>query len=119
MFKRNKPSDEIDLNQKLGALLRTHEDKVRSEHPTVSFACARVVPDHMVRQSDLLIEAKYIRGKTPPSKATDGIAADLTKYPSTSFILFVVYDPSHKINDDTTFCSDIEHKGRNKVLIVR
>lgn len=66
-----------------------------------------------------LIEAKYIRDSTSPSKATEGIASDLTKYPSSSFILFVVYDPMHAIQSDETFRSDIEAKGRNWVLIVR
>lgn len=119
MFARNRPKDEPDLNAKLGALLRTHEEELRTEHPTSSFACAKVVPDHLIKGTDLLIEAKYIRDSTSPSKATEGIASDLTKYPSSSFILFVVYDPMHAIQSDETFRSDIEAKGRNWVLIVR
>jgi hypothetical protein len=85
----------------------------------VSFACAQVVPDHLQLDADLLIEAKYIRGKTSPSKATEAIAADLTKYPPEKFILFVIYDPQHKILSDKTYCADIEGKGRNRVLIIR
>ena len=69
--------------------------------------------------SDLLIEAKYLRGRTSPSKANEGIAADLTKYPATSFVVFVVYDPSHGIDNDSVFRSDIESKGRNRVMIIR
>lgn len=118
MFAKNKPTDEPDLNEKLGALLRSHEPALRSEHPTPSFACARVVPDHL-SEYGLLIEAKYVRGHTPPSRATDGIAADLTKYPSSAFILFVVYDPEHAIPSDVVFRTDIERKGRNRVLIIR
>jgi 7-cyano-7-deazaguanine synthase in queuosine biosynthesis len=113
------PKNERDLNQKLGALLRTHDSKLRSEHPTVSFACAGVVPDHSLGESDLLVEAKYIRQATSPSKATDGIASDLTKYPTSLFILFVVYDPERRIADDDAFRREIEGKGRNIVLIVR
>ena len=119
MFAHNKPKDEPDLNAKLGALVRTHEKRIRSEHPTASFACARVVPDHSRVDAKLLIEAKYIRQGTPPSKATEGIAADLTKYPSEAFILFVVYDPQHMIPSDQVFCADVESKGRNRVLLVR
>jgi 7-cyano-7-deazaguanine synthase in queuosine biosynthesis len=119
MFAVNKPKDEPDLNAKLGALLRSHDKRIRSEHPTMSFACARVVPDHLLLDADVLIEAKYIRDGTPPSKATEGIAADLTKYPPRAFILFVIYDPRRMIRSDNTFRSDIESKGRNKVLITR
>lgn len=119
MFARTKPKDEPDLNAKLGVLLRTHENRIRSEHPTVSFACAQVVPDHLHLDANLLVEAKYIRSKTSPAKATEGIAADLTKYPSKAFILFVVYDPQHRIHSDRTFTADIQSKGRNRVLIIR
>jgi len=119
MFARTKPKDEPDLNAKLGPLLRSHEKLIRSEHPTTSFACARVVPDHLRLDADLLLEAKYIRDGTPPSKATEGIAADLTKYPSQAFILFVIYDPQHMIASDLIFRTDIESKGRNRVLIIR
>lgn len=119
MFARTKPKDEPDLNAKLGALLRSHEKHIRSEHPTTSFACAQVVPDHLDLDADLLLEAKYIRDGTPPSKATEGIAADLTKYPPQAFILFIIYDPQHMIPSDHTFRADIESKGRNRVLIIR
>jgi hypothetical protein len=119
MFSEQRPKNERDLNRKIAALLRTHEAGLRSEHPTKSFACGRVIPDHMIEAADLLIEAKYIRGRTSPSKVSEGIAADLTKYPERAFILFVVYDPSHAISSDDEFCGDIEAKSRNSVLILR
>lgn len=119
MFARDKPIDEQDLNAKLGALLRTHNDRLQSEHPTVSFACSKVVPDHEWPGIGVLVEAKYIRKSTSPSQATEGIAADLTKYPQEAFVLFVVYDPIHRIQSDNLFRNEIEAKGRNRVLIVR
>jgi hypothetical protein len=119
MFATNKPKNEDDLNEKIGVLLRTHENDFRSEYPTVSFACSRVIPDHEWENADILVEAKYIRDNTTPSVATEGIAADLTKYPGNKFILFLVYDPQHKIKCDAVFCKDIEAKGRNKVVLVR
>jgi len=119
MFSRNKPRDEPDLNSKIGALIRTHNAQLQSEHPNVSFACAKVIPDHTLPSDSVLIEAKYIRGKTSPSQVTDGIAADLTKYPQEAFILFVVYDPQHRILSDSIFSTDIQAKGRNRVLIIR
>ena len=119
MFARHRPQGEVDLNEKLAALLRTHEPDLTSEHPTESFACARVVPDHQVSSANLLVEGKYIRKGTTPSKATEGIAADLTKYPEDAFVLFVVYDPEHLIHSDLRYKMDIEGKGRNRVVILR
>ncbi len=119
MLDRHQPHDEHDLNEKLGALLRSHESELHSEHPTASFACASVVPDHVHKKIDLLIKAKYLRDSTSSSKATEGIASDLTKYPKNSFILFIVYDPQHRIRNDGVFTREIEEKGRNWVVIIR
>jgi hypothetical protein len=67
----------------------------------------------------LLIEAKYIRGNTSPSKANEGMASDLIKYPQDKHILFLVYDPDHKIPADVEFINDFESRGRCSVKILR
>ena len=119
MFAANPPRDETDLNTKIGILLNSHEAKLRREHPAVSFAGGHTVPDHGDDDTDILIEAKYVRGATSPSKISDGIAADLTKYPQDRHILFVVYDPHRKIKDDQIFKNDFESRGRCTVRIIR
>ena len=118
MFRQNPPKNEPDLNTKIQALLNTHRQDLKSEHPEVSFAGAGVISDHRIG-TDLIIESKYIRASTTPSVATDGVAADLTKYPPNSHILFVVYDPTHRIADDRRFTNEIEAKGRCTVCILR
>jgi hypothetical protein len=117
--KGNRPNNEPDLNQKINALLDGYRDDLVSEHPTVSFAGARVIPDHAFTSTNLLIESKYIRGNTPPSKASDGMAADLTKYPESAHTLFIVYDPDGAISDPQQFCADFEAKGHCTVYIAR
>jgi 7-cyano-7-deazaguanine synthase in queuosine biosynthesis len=119
MFRSNRPADEPDLNEKIGALVGTHYATLRSEHPTVSFACAKVIPDHVVLGSDLVIESKYIRKNTPPARASDGMASDLAKYPQASHILFLIYDPDHAIHSDYVFTSDFGSRGRCTVQILR
>lgn len=118
MFHSRQPEDERDLNDKVRGLLQTWHDELRSEHPAATFACAGVVPDHTIGTANLLIEAKYIRSGTPPSKATDGIAADLVKYPQEAHILFVVYDPSRAIPDRDTFKKDLQSQGRCTVCLL-
>lgn len=119
MFREQKPENERDLNAKVGALLRTHEPELRSEHPTASFACAKVVPDHELEDKAVVLEGKYVRDGTTPSKASEGIAADLTKYPDDSHVLFYVYDPNRAIHNDEQFRKDFESKGGCSVLILR
>lgn len=118
LFAVQRPANERDLNSKLAALIGSHND-LTSEHPTVSFASAGVAPDHTVTNTDLLIEAKYVREHTSPSKASEGIAADLTKYPERAHILFIVYDPDRRISDDLRFARDFESRGRCSIQIVR
>lgn len=118
LFRLERPANEPDLNSKLAALISSHHE-LTSEHPTVSFACAGVAPDHTAEEADLLVEAKYVRRNTPPSKASEGIAADITKYPSRHHILFLVYDPDRRIPDDRRFARDFEATGRCTVRILR
>ena len=119
MFGDNPPKNETDLNTKIGTLLNSHEIDLRREHPAVSFAGGHTVPDHGGDDADVLIEAKYVRGATSPSKVSDGIAADITKYPQDRHILFVVYDPQRIIRDDQLFKTDFESRGRCTVLVAR
>ena len=119
MFSRNPPNNESDLNVKISSLLDSHQIELRREHPAVSFAGGHAVPDHGGDSVDVLIEAKYLRGSSSPSKASEGIAADLTKYPEDKHILFVVYDPHRAILDDQVYKDAFETRGRCTVLVVR
>ena len=118
-FKSHQPSSENQLNDQIQALLQANESIFRREFPLTTFALSRVVPDHETIQHDLLIEAKYVRAKTTPSKITDGIASDITKYSLNKFILFVVYDPNRGISQDDLFRKDIEAKRACIVCIIR
>jgi DpnII restriction endonuclease/queuosine biosynthesis protein QueC len=118
-FQNNPPKDERDLNDKISAILSAERDRFDREHPAVRFGLATAIPDHSAVEEDLMIETKYLRGSTTPSRASDGMAADLTKYPPKTHILFVVYDPERAISDDQAFSSAFEKKGRCTVHIFR
>lgn len=118
LFRSARPKNEIELNEKLGAVLASSH-RLRSELPVGIFACARVIPDHELPDAGVLVEAKYIRNGTPPSRASEGIAADLTKYPRDRHIVFLVYDPGTEIRDDRAFVEDFERRGRCTVAILR
>jgi hypothetical protein len=78
-----------------------------------------MVPDHLKPSGAFLIESKYLRGNTTPSKATEGLAADMFKLPPSFFKLLVVYDPERAIADDDEFREAFESRGRCRVLVVR
>lgn len=118
VFQSVQPANEADLNDKVEGLLDAWRDELLREHPSVPFACAGVVPDFSSTRAHLLIEGKYIRKGTPPSKVNEGMAADLTKYPQEAHILFVVYDFGRAIKDRDRFKRDFETKGRCTVCLL-
>lgn len=119
-FKHNLPKDEQDLNDKIQSAIEGSREDYEREHPGIRFALATAVPDHSIIGKDLVIETKYLRKNTTPSKATEAIAADITKYGSSNCkILFVVYDPNRMISDDARFSSDFENTGKCVVRIFR
>jgi hypothetical protein len=118
-FQRNAPKDEPDLNDKISSILNTDSAVFAREHPAVRFGLATAIPDHSAANEDLVIETKYLRDSTTPSRASEGMAADLIKYPSGTHILFAVYDPNRSISDDEIFCRAFEEKGNCTVHIIR
>lgn len=119
VFKSRKPVDENDFNDKLDGMLNGWRPEFEREHPVTSFARAKMIPDHFNPARGFLIESKYLRGSTTPSKATDGLGADLFKLPLELFKLLVVYDPNRSIVDDEDFCARFESKGNCRVLVLR
>jgi hypothetical protein len=114
IFQSDKPKNESDFNDKLHGLLNVHSEFSR-ECPVLQFGLSSYRADQA--QGDLIIESKYIRGKTPPSVASEGIAADITKVPKNYGVLFVVYDPERQIPDDDVFIQAYE--GKRKDCYVR
>ena len=118
LFRSVRPTNEADLNDKIEGLLDTWRDDLQREHPSVPFARAGVIPDFSLDRGHLLIEGKYVRGTTTPSRITEGMAADLTKYPQEAHILFVVYDPDGAIVDRGRLKRDFEVRGRCTVCVL-
>ncbi len=112
VFRTEQPKNEADLNDKIEGLLTAWRDDIQREHPAVPFASAGVKPDFSLDRAHLLIEGKYIRGNTSPSRSTEGMAADLTKYPQEAHILFVVHDSERAIADRDKLKRDFEDRGR-------
>lgn len=118
-FQSKKPVSERGLNDQVGALLSANALDLKREFPVGTFALSTSIVDHSVDEASLVIECKYVRGKTSPSKVSEGIAADCTKYPSEACILFVIYDPDRSIADDKSFTLDIERHRPCLVRVIR
>lgn len=121
-FRRYRPKDENDFNDKLSAIIDNEKEKYTQEYPAISFALCQTIPDHSSNIYDLFIESKYPRGSKSPAKLTDELGADILKYlerPETK-ILFVIYDPEGKIHDVGKFISDMEEREpRCSVIVIK
>lgn len=118
-FQTRTPLNEDEVNNQVSAILYGDTADYRREFPVTMFALAGVVPDHELQKYNLLVETKFIRKGTTPSKVSEGIAADITKYPAECFILFLVYDPDRAIVNDEIFTKDIESKRDCIVAVIR
>lgn len=116
MFNSKLPANENDFNDKLVAILKSNNEHWLREFPMLLFE-----PTHYRADAScdgLVIESKYLRGKTTASVAINGIAADITMLNADQNVMFVVYDPERKIVDDDAFCKSLMSKKANCVVKV-
>ncbi len=111
LFHTEKPKDENDFNDKVMALLSSGDEHWFREFPTIKFGGTHYRADGYY--DGLIIESKFIRTNTSPSKAAEGISADITQIEKEQNILFVVYDPFRGIVDDEEYCSAFTKKKSN------
>ena len=116
MFKTERPKNENDFNDKVMALLTGSDERWKREFPIISFGITSYRADGSY--DGLIIESKYIRAKTSPSVATQGIAADITQLSEGQFVFFVVYDPERQITDDESYCNSLMSKKENCIVRV-
>jgi 7-cyano-7-deazaguanine synthase in queuosine biosynthesis len=107
-FHSAKPTNENDFSNKVEGLLTAAGNNFTREYPVLKFGITSYRAD--ISDDGLIIESKYLRNKTTPSVATDGIAADIIKAQDAPGILFIIYDPERKIVDDIEFCRSFETK---------
>lgn len=99
------------------ALLSSADTRWRREYPVIFFGNTSYRADGS--HDGVIIESKYIRNKTSPSVATQGIAADITQINADQAVLLVVYDPDRQITDDKAFCDSLMEKSNCIVRVYR
>ena len=116
MFNTEKPKNENDFNDKIMGLLQTAEARWLREYPILKFGITQYRADGSF--DGLIVESKYLRGKTTPSVASQGIAADITEIDPDQNVFFIVYDPERKIPDDESYCKSFMDRKPNCVVKV-
>jgi hypothetical protein len=118
--KSKKPDNEPMLQEICDGLLRAADENLIREYPFLRWASRLTKPDWSDENAAIWVELKYIRKSADVRKATEEIAADITKYGDNKRrTLFVVYDPDRLITEGSTFVLDIQKHEGNVARIIR
>jgi len=117
-------NDEYDVQDILRGLLRIHFDDVRDEEYTPSYGggCARM--DLLLKNEQIVIEAKMVRRKVGQKQIREELILDKAYYrghKDCKKLYCFVYDPEEKIKNPRGFERDLSDKVdsfETKVLIV-
>lgn len=119
-FQSEKPKNEQHLQQVCDGILANENPRLVREFPFVRWASSSMKPDWSVEDLRLWLEAKYVRNKRDIGRTEEAIAADVTKYQDADRrALFVIYDPTHAIADNTPLSERIQSREGMFVEFIR
>jgi hypothetical protein len=113
-------SDEYDVQDALHALLRSLTDDVRAEEVTPSYAGASSRMDFLLKQHDVVVEAKLASERLKDKQIGEELIVDIQRYqahPHCKSLICLVYDPNGVIRNPAGLENDLS--GRNGSLDVR
>jgi 7-cyano-7-deazaguanine synthase in queuosine biosynthesis len=118
--KTKKPENEPHLQEICDGILRAQDDKLIREYPFMRWSSSLTKPDWSFEDLQLWVELKYVRERSSIRRITEDVAADVTKYGDNSrHVLYVVYDPSHLITNETEFSAPIHQRETMMVYFLR
>jgi len=117
-------TDEYDVQDLLGALLKLHFADVRPEEWTPSYAGNASRMDFLLKPEQLVVEAKMTRKGLGQKELVTQLAEDILRYQShqdCKTLICFVYDPTGKCSNPTALENDLtkNHGGLQVVVIVQ
>jgi hypothetical protein len=117
-------TDEYDVQDLLGALLKLHFADVRPEEWTPNYAGNASRIDFILKQEQVAVEAKMTRNNLTQKEVGNQLAIDILRYqshPDCKTLVCFVYDPSGKCTNPTALENDLsrDHGGLRVAVIVR
>jgi hypothetical protein len=113
-------ADEYDVQDLLHALLRLHFDDVRAEESTPSFGGGGARMDFLLKEEQIVLEAKMTRSDLKDKEITDELIQDVTRYkshPDCKQLVCIVYDPAGLLKNPTGIVSDIEQLSTESLAV--
>ena len=114
-------TDEYDVQDLLGALLKVHFSDVRPEEWTPSYAGNASRIDFILKLEQIAIEAKMTRNNLGQKEVGNQLAIDILRYqshPDCKTLICFVYDPTGKCNNPTALENDLSKKHGDLAVLV-
>ena len=115
-------TDEYDVQDLLGALLRVHFTDVRLEEWTPSYAGNASRMDFLLKPEQVVVEAKMTRKGLGQKELVTQLAEDILRYQShqdCKTLICFVYDPTAKCSNPTALENDLtKNHGSLKVIVM-
>jgi hypothetical protein len=116
-----KMTDEYDVQDLMGALLKLHFKDVRPEEWTPSYAGNASRMDFLLKTEQVVVEAKMTRKNLAQKEIVEELAIDILRYQSHTdcrTLICFVYDPTGKCNNPTALENDLTKKhGALQVIV--
>jgi REase_DpnII-MboI len=115
-------SDEYDVQDLMHALLKFHFDDVRAEEWTPSYAGSASRTDFLLKQEQIIVEAKMTRKNLGQKEVSKQLIIDKESYrthPDCKNLVCFVYDPEGKCDNPTALENDLsDEQGSPKVIVI-
>lgn len=111
-------SDEYDVQDLLGALLRLDFDDVRPEEWTPSYAGGSSRMDFLLKRERIVVEVKKTRAGLSDRELGEQLIIDIARYkasPDCSTLVCFVYDPEGIVKNPRGLAADLEALGTNEL----
>jgi DpnII restriction endonuclease len=117
-------TDEYDVQDLLGALLKLHFADVRPEEWTPSYGGNASRMDFLLKPEQVVVEAKMTRKGLAQKELVTQLAEDILRYQShqdCKALICFVYDPTGKCSNPTALENDLtkNHGGLQVIVIVQ
>jgi hypothetical protein len=117
-------TDEYDVQDLLGALLKLHFTDVRPEEWTPSYGGNASRMDFLLKPEQVVVEAKMTRKGLAQKELVTQLAEDILRYQShqdCKTLICFVYDPTGKCSNPTALENDLtkNHGGLQVIVIVQ
>jgi hypothetical protein len=102
--------DEFDVQDLLRSLLRLFFEDIRPEEWTPSYAGRAARADFLLKQENIVIEAKKTREGLGAKEVGEQLIIDIARYkthPNCRYLICFVYDPENRITNPAGLESDL------------